>query len=93
MTDKVITHEIKLETSLKVILGVLAFGVLAHAFVPAFNAGPAFAANGMQQFKGAQSIRITGPVQLSGKLALTGNLGNKLAGNLAIECKGCAKED
>ena len=37
MTKRVIEHEIKLEKSVKAILAVLAFGVLAHAFAPAFS--------------------------------------------------------
>lgn len=37
MTKRIIEHEIKLEKSVKIILAVLAFGVLAHAFAPAFG--------------------------------------------------------
>ena len=43
MTNRVIEHEIKLEKSVKVILGVLALGVLLNAFAPAFSVREAFA--------------------------------------------------
>ena len=44
MTKRVIEHEIKLEKSVKIILGVLAFGVLLNAFAPVFDVRKAFAA-------------------------------------------------
>jgi hypothetical protein len=37
MTSRVVEHKIKLEKSVKVILGVLAFGVFLNAFAPAFD--------------------------------------------------------
>ena len=43
MTKRVVEHEIKLEKSVKVILGVLALGVLLNAFAPAFDVRKAFA--------------------------------------------------
>ena len=43
MTKRVVEHEIKLEKSVKVILGVLAFGVLLNAFAPVFDVRTAFA--------------------------------------------------
>ena len=43
MTKRVVEHEIKLEKSVKVILGVLALGVLLNAFAPAFSVRDAFA--------------------------------------------------
>ena len=43
MTKRVEEHEIKLEESVKVILGVLALGVVLHAFVPIFDVTKAFA--------------------------------------------------
>ena len=43
MTKRVVEHEIKLEKSVKIILGVLAFGVLLNAFAPAFDVRKAFA--------------------------------------------------
>ena len=43
MTKRVIEHEIKLEKSVKVILGVLALGVLLNAFAPVFSVREALA--------------------------------------------------
>jgi hypothetical protein len=43
MTKRVVEHEIKLEKSVKIILGVLALGVLLNAFAPAFDVKKAFA--------------------------------------------------
>ena len=43
MTERVVEHKIKLEKSVKVILGVLALGVLLNAFAPAFSVREAFA--------------------------------------------------
>ena len=43
MTKRAVEHKIKLEKSVKVILGVLALGVLLNAFAPAFSVREAFA--------------------------------------------------
>ena len=43
MTKRVVEHEIKLEKSVKIILGVLALGVLLNAFAPVFDVREAFA--------------------------------------------------
>ena len=43
MTKRVVEHKIKLEKSVKIILGVLAFGVCLNAFAPAFSVKEAFA--------------------------------------------------
>ena len=43
MTKRVVEHEIKLEKSVKIILGVLALGVLLNAFAPVFDVRTAFA--------------------------------------------------
>ena len=43
MTKRVGEHKIKLEKSVKIILGVLAFGVFLNAFAPAFDVRKAFA--------------------------------------------------
>ena len=45
MTKRVVEHEIKLEKSVKIILGVLAFGVFLNAFAPVFDVRKAFALN------------------------------------------------
>jgi hypothetical protein len=44
MTKRVIEHEIKLQKSVIVILAVLAIGVCANAFAPAFSIKDALAA-------------------------------------------------
>ena len=43
MTSRVVEHKIKLEKSVKIILGVLAVGVFLNAFAPAFSVREAFA--------------------------------------------------
>ena len=43
MTKRVVEHEIKLEKSVKIILGVLAFGVFLNAFAPVFDVRNAYA--------------------------------------------------
>ena len=42
MTKRVIEHKIKLEKSVKIILGVLAFGVFLNPFAPVFDVREAF---------------------------------------------------
>ena len=96
MTKRVIEHEVKLEKSVKIILATLAFGVLAHAFVPTFSVTSALAkkhVSGSLQ-KLPLSVYVKGPVRLTGnlKLGLDGKLG--LGGGLslsgALKCDGCA---
>jgi hypothetical protein len=43
MSDRKITHEVKLQKSVIIILGVLAVGVMANAFAPAFSIKDAMA--------------------------------------------------
>ena len=43
MTKRVVEHEIKLEKSVKIILGVFAFGFFLNVFAPAFSVKDAFA--------------------------------------------------
>ena len=43
MSDRKITHEVKLQKSVIIILGVLAVGVMANAFAPAFSVRDALA--------------------------------------------------
>ena len=45
MTNRTIKYEVKLQTSVVVILGILAFGVFANAFAPAFAIKEALAAS------------------------------------------------
>ena len=47
MKDRVIEHKVKLEKSVKIILGVLAVGVFLNAFAPVFDVRKAFAQIGM----------------------------------------------
>jgi len=75
MNKRVIEHEVKLEKSVKIILAALAFGVLAHAFTPAFGIKDALA----EAIEGTLSINLKGPVKINGKLDLGG----------AVTCKGC----
>ena len=75
MTKRVIEYEIKLEKSVKIILAAFAFGVLAHAFVPAFSIKSAIA----EVIQGTLSVSLSGPVKLSGNLGLGG----------AVRCHGC----
>jgi hypothetical protein len=44
MSARKVTHEIKLPLSLTIILGVIAFGLLANVFKPVFSINKAFAA-------------------------------------------------
>jgi hypothetical protein len=55
MTKRVVEHEIKLEKSVKVILGVLALGVLLNAFAPVFSVREALA-----QFPSSLSVSVSG---------------------------------
>lgn len=43
MTKRVVSHEIKVEKSVKIILGLLVFGVFLNVFAPSFEAKDAFA--------------------------------------------------
>ena len=45
MSGRKVTHEIKLPLSLTIILGVIAFGLVANVFKPVFNIEEAFASN------------------------------------------------
>ena len=47
MKDRVIEHKVRLEKSVKIILGVLAVGVFLNAFAPVFDVRKAFAQIGM----------------------------------------------
>ena len=48
MTKRVVEHKIKLEKSVKIILGVLAFGVFLNAFAPVFDVKDVFAIGNSQ---------------------------------------------
>ena len=55
MTNKTIKHEVKLQKSVIIVLGLLALGVCANAFAPAFSVKEADAA-----FGGGDGMIITG---------------------------------
>jgi hypothetical protein len=58
MTKRVVGHEIKLEKSVKIILGVLALGVLLNAFAPAFDVRKVSAVELYQDGSSTQPIYI-----------------------------------
>ena len=60
MTKRVIEHEIKLQKSVIVILAVLAIGVFANAFAPAFSIKDALA-----QFPSSLSVFVSGSLGCS----------------------------
>ncbi len=58
MTSRVVEHKIKLEKSVKIILGVLAFGVFLNAFAPAFDVREAFAISTSEYMNNLGSVRF-----------------------------------
>ena len=58
MTNRTIKHEIKLQKSVIVILGILAIGVFANAFAPAFTIKEAMA----EYLSGSISISHSGSI-------------------------------
>ena len=54
MTKRVVEHKIKLEKSVKIILGVLAFGIFLNAFSPVLDVRKAHA----QQNRGVQRMAL-----------------------------------
>ena len=55
MSERKVIHEVKLQKSVVIILGVLAFGVCANVFVPAFKVEDA-----MANFPDARYVTISG---------------------------------
>ena len=53
MKDRKITHEVKLQKSVIIILAVLAIGVMANAFAPAFSIKEA-----MAQLRSSDTLKI-----------------------------------
>ena len=49
MSNKTITHEVKLQKSVIVILGIMAFGLCANVFAPVFKVEEAMAGIGVQK--------------------------------------------
>ena len=64
MQDRKITHEVKLQKSVIIILAVLAIGVMANAFAPAISIKEAL----------AQSFGLSGGLSLS--ISHSGYIGN-----------------
>jgi len=62
MTKRTVQHEIKLEKSVKVILGALAIGVMAHAFTPDMGIKEALAE--FQTIGGSLGITHSGTITL-----------------------------
>ncbi|MBV52058.1 MAG: hypothetical protein QGI90_09320 [Nitrospinaceae bacterium] len=62
MNKRVIQHEVKLGKSLKIILAVLAIGVLLNAFSPMFSAKNAFAELG---YGDRLKLELSGAVDIS----------------------------
>jgi hypothetical protein len=58
MTNRTIKHEVKLQKSVIIILGILAVGVFANAFAPAFAIKEAMAS--FQRIGGHLSITCNG---------------------------------
>ena len=82
MTKRVIEHEIKLEKSVKIILGVLAFGVFLNAFAPVFDVRKAFAE--LTDSFGTYSSPFVVRFELGGK---TDTFGNRSP--VEFECINC----
>jgi len=60
MTNRTIKHEFKLQKSVIIILGILAVGVFANAFAPAFTIKEAMA----EYLNGSISVKLGGAVTL-----------------------------
>jgi hypothetical protein len=61
MSDRKITHKVKLQKSVIIILGVLAVGVMANAFAPAFSVKSADAASGSHMIATGNLDRVRDP--------------------------------
>ena len=57
MSNRTIKHEVKLQPSVIIILGLLALGVCANAFAPAFSIKEA-----MAQFPSNLSVTLSGSI-------------------------------
>ena len=61
MTNRTIKHEVKLQKSVIIILGILAVGVCANAFAPAFSITEA-----MAQFPSFLNVSLSGAIDCNG---------------------------
>ena len=84
MTTRVVEHKIKLEKSVKIILGVLAFGVFLDVFAPAFSVREAFAesSSGLGDNRRSFIVRFVLSPQKD-------NLGHTAPYELDFKCKDC----
>ena len=60
MSNRTITHEIKLEKSVKIIIGIFAIGVFLNVFSPLLETKPALAEY-IEQI-GAWDVRLSGSI-------------------------------
>ena len=66
MNNRTITHEVKLEKSVKIIIGIFAIGVFLNVFSPLLETKSALAELG---YGDRLSVDVSGSVSLSGMLA------------------------
>ncbi len=64
MSNKTITHEVKLQKSVIIILGVMAFGLCANVFAPALSLKEALALEHLDQI----FVTIDGSLSHSGRI-------------------------
>ena len=64
MSNKTITHEVKLQKSVIIILGVMAFGLCANVFAPALSLKEALALENYDSI----SVTIDGSLNHSGRI-------------------------
>lgn len=64
MSDKTIKHEVKLQKSVIVILAVMAFGLCANAFAPAFSIKEALALSNYDSI----TVNLRGGISHSGSI-------------------------
>ena len=61
MSNRTITHEVKLEKSVKILLGIFAIGVFLNVFSPLLETKPALAEY-IQQLGGPWQVELSGQV-------------------------------
>lgn len=64
MSSKTITHEVKLQKSVIVILGVMAFGLCANVFAPALSVKEALALESYDVL----NVNVSGELSHSGEI-------------------------
>ena len=63
MTNRKVSHHVKLETSVKIILAVLAIGVMLNAVIPAVKSGTAFASNHCGAYTACE-VKLSGSIRV-----------------------------